>query len=115
VIPDPPEGLSAGLRPLYEEAAAIADASPASASALLRMLLLALLKSRGMRGRDLVRDVGTLVEQGAPVGLLRALDVIAMSESESRKPAELSLANGHSDAQNLFMFINLFVDQVPHG
>jgi hypothetical protein len=79
------------------------------------MLMQALLKGRGMRGRDLVRDVGTLVEQGAPVGLLRALDVIAMSESEARKPAELSLANGHSDAQNLFMFVNLFVDQVPQG
>ena len=100
---------------MYEEAAAIADASPASSCALLRMLMQALLKGRGMRGRDLVRDVGTLVEQGAPVGLLRALDVIAMSESEARKPAELSLANGHSDAQNLFMFVNLFVDQVPQG
>ena len=68
----------------------------------------------GLRGRHLVRDIGTLVERGAPVGLLRALDVIAMSDDEAKRPAELSLVNGHSDAQNLFMFVNLFVDQV-HG
>ena len=53
-----------------------------------------------------------LVDRGAPVGLLRALDVIAMSEDEAKRPGELSLANGHSDAQNLFMFVNLFAEQV---
>jgi hypothetical protein len=112
VAPDPPAGLSSGLRPLYAEAVSVADASPASASALLRMLIQTLIKGQGLRGRDLVRDIGTLVERGAPVGLLRALDVIGMSEHESRHPAELSLANGHSDAQNLFMFVNLFVTQI---
>ena len=70
------------------------------------------LQNQGLRARHLVRDVGVLVDRGAPVGLLRALDVIAMSEDEAKRPGELSLANGHSDAQNLFMFVNLFAEQV---
>ena len=100
------------LRPLYEEAAATADASPASACALLRLLLQALLKEAGRTGRHLANDVATLVDEGAPVNLLRALDTIGLEENESRRPGELNLANGHSDAQSLFMFVNLFSDQV---
>jgi hypothetical protein len=55
--------------------------------------------------------VGTLVEQGAPVGLLRALDVVAMSDEAAKTPAELRLADGHTDAQNLNMFLHLLADQ----
>ena len=111
-IPPPPVGLSDGLRPLYEEAGTIADASPASACALLRLLLKALLREQRLAGRNLQRDVQTLVERGAPVGLLRALDVIAFTDEQSKRPGEIDLTNGHSDVQNLFMFVNLFHDQV---
>lgn len=111
-VPDPPSALAKGLQPIYREAAAIADESPASACALLRLLIQTVVKNQGLRGRHIVRDVGTLVEGGAPVSLLRALDVINMSDDEAKRPAEINLANGHSEAQNLFMFVNLLVD---HG
>jgi len=89
----------------------VSDASPASACALLRIVIRSLLQQRGMRGRHLTRDIEALVDQGAPVGLLRAMDVIAMSDEEAKRPAELSLANGYADAQNLVMFVNLLADQ----
>jgi len=111
MMPPAPDGLPSNLVPIYDEAVAVSDISPASACALLRILIQTLIKQKGLRGRHLVRDIETLVEQGAPVGLLRALDVIAMSDDEAKRPAELSLANGHSDAQNLVMFVNLFVEQ----
>ncbi len=110
-VPDPPPGLSAELTPLYEEAAAVADASPASACALLRLLIRALLRQAGLRGRHLVDDVGRFVDGGARVSLLRALDAIGMTDDEARRPGELQLTNGHREAQNLFMFVNLFVEQ----
>ena len=105
-------GMPDTLRPLYDEAAAIADASPASAAALLRLLLRALLQQAGRTGRHLSNDVATIVDEGGQVNLLRALDAIGLADSESRRPGEVNLANGHSDAQNLFMFVNLFTDQV---
>ena len=71
----------------------------------------AVIRDSGLRGRHIVRDVGTLVDQGAPVGLLRALDVVAMSEEAAETPAELGLTDGHSDAQNLVMFLHLLADQ----
>ena len=111
VIPPPPVGLPTSLVPLYDEARAVADASPASACALLRLLTVAVLRDRGRTGRHIVRDVGLLVEQGAPVSLLRALDVIGLSDEQSKRPGELVLSDGHADAQNLFMFVNLLVDQ----
>jgi hypothetical protein len=110
--PPAPEGMPANLVPLYDEAVAVADISPASACALMRLVIRAVLQAHGLRGRHLIRDVEALVDRGASVGLLRALDVIAMSDDEARKPGELSLANGHSDAQNLLMFVNLLVEQV---
>ncbi len=111
LIPDPPEGLPDTLVPLYEEARAVVEASPASACALLRLLLSALLIRQGRTGRHLNRDVNAVVAHGAPVGLLRALDAIGITEEEARNPGTINLVNGYADAQNLFMFVNLFVDQ----
>ncbi len=90
----------------------MADVSPASACALARLLLRSLIQAQGLRGRHLVRDIGDLVSAGAPVGLLRALDVLKLSDIEARRPGELNLANGHGDAQNLLMFIHLFTQHV---
>ena len=111
LIPDPPESLPDSLVPLYSEARAVVEASPASACALLRLLLSALLIRAGRPGRHLNRDVNAVVAHGAPVGLLRALDAIGITEEEARNPGTINLVNGYADAQNLFMFINLFVDQ----
>ena len=113
---DAPAGLDRRLVPLYAEAAAVADVSPASACALARLLVRSLIQSQGLRGRHIVRDIGELVSAGAPVGLLRALDVMKLSDTEARRPGELNLANGHGDAQNLLMFIHLFTQHVaPPG
>ncbi len=87
------------------------EVSPASACALLRIVIRSVIQERGLRGRHIARDVATLVDQGAPVGLLRALDVVSMSEESSKNPAELQLTDGHSDAQNLTMFLHLLADQ----
>lgn len=109
---DAPPGLDRKLVPLYAEAAAVAEISPASACALARLLLRSLIQAQGLRGRHLVRDISELVSAGAPVGLLRALDVMKLSDTEARRPGELNLANGHGDAQNLLMFIHLFTQHV---
>ena len=103
--------MPGNLAPLYVEAQAVVEQSPASACAILRILIQAVIRDRGLRGRHIVRDVGTLVEQGAPVGLLRALDVVAMSDEAAKTPAELRLADGHTDAQNLIMFLHLLANQ----
>ena len=113
---DAPPELDRKLVPLYAEAVAVAEVSPASACALARLLLRSLIQAQGLRGRHLVRDISELVSAGAPVGLLRALDVMKLSETEARRPGELNLANGHGDAQNLLMFIHLFTQHiVPVG
>ena len=106
-IPDPPATLSAGLVPLYDEGRAVADASPAAACALVRLLLRAMLVERGRPGRDLRRDLDAAV--GVVPAVLRALDVIGLSEQHARRPGEIDLAQGHADAQNLFMFVHLLI------
>ena len=106
-IPDPPPTLAPGLVPLYDEGRAIADASPASACALVRLLVRAILVERGRPGRDLRRDLDAAV--GTVPSVLRALDVIGLSEQHGRRPGEIDLMQGHADAQNLFMFVHLLV------
>ncbi len=108
----PPPGLSAKLVPLYQEAVDIAERSPASACALLRLLLRTLIGAAGVRSRHIVRDIETLVTQGAPMGLMRALDVLKLSDNEARRPGEVNLLNGHREAQNLMLVIHLFVKHV---
>ncbi len=110
-----PEALSPKLVPLFREATDIADRSPASACALLRMLLLMLIKHAGARGRHLKNDLGDLVNNGAPVGLLRAMDVAGISDAEARQPAQINLANGHSDVRNLMVLVHVFVNHVGGG
>jgi len=105
--PDPPDELSPGLRPLFTEAMAIADASPASACALLRILVQSMMKSTGRGGRNISRDVNDFVATGSEVGVLRALDVVGLADAESRRPAELSLSNGHSDVQNMIVLVHV--------
>jgi len=103
--------LPANLVPLYNEAQSIIELSPSSACALLRIIIRSVIQDRGLRGRHISRDVSTLVDQGAPVGLLRALDVVSMTDDSAKNPAELKLIDGHIDAQNLTMFLHLLADQ----
>lgn len=110
-----PEALSPKLVPLFREAIDVADRSPASACALLRMLLRMLIRHAGGRGRHLKNDLSDLVNAGAPVGLLRAMDVAAISDAEARQPAEINLANGHSDVRNLMVLVHVFVSHVSGG
>ena len=104
-IPDPPPTLSPGLVPLYDEGRAVAAASPAAACALVRLLLRAVRVERGRPGRDLRRDLDATV--GRVPAVLRALDAIGLSEEHGRHPGSIDLAQGHADAQNLFMFVHL--------
>ncbi len=108
----PPPELSRKLVPLYQEATDIAERSPAAACALLRLLLRTLIGAAGIRPRHIVRDIENLVSQGAPMGLMRALDVLKLSDNEARRPGEVNLKNGHREAQNLMLVIHLFVKHV---
>lgn len=112
-VPDPPPTLSPALAPLYDEGRAVADASPAAACALVRLLLRAILVERGRPGRDLRRDLDAAV--GTLPSVLRALDVIGLSEQHGRHPGEIDLAQGHADAQNLFMFVHLLTGHLDGG
>lgn len=114
LFPDTPD-LPASLMPLYDEAMAVADASPASASALLRLLLRALIKSAGRGGRDLRADLEALVAGGADVGILRALDAAGLSETHSRRPGEIQLTDGHSDVRNLSVLVAVVVRATGGG
>lgn len=106
ISPDTPD-LPSSLMPLYVEAMSVSDASPASAAALLRLLLRALLKSAGRSGRNLRTDLEALVANGADVGILRALDAVDMSDNHSRRPGEIQLSDGHSDVKNLAVLVAL--------
>ncbi len=104
--------LSKGLLPLYDEAVAVADVSPASACALLRMLVQALVKQAGGRGRNLTKDLNDLAGSGLDVGVLRALDAAHLTDSHARRPAELDLTNGHSEVQNLSVLVHVLARSV---
>ncbi len=107
--------LPKGLLPLYDEAVAIADTSPASACALLRMLVQALVKKAGGRGRNLTKDLNDMAGSGLDVGVLRALDTAQLTDSHARRPGELDLTNGHSDVQNLSVLVHVLARSIGYN
>lgn len=109
-FPPAPGGLSPALAPLYDEATTIADDSPASACALLRLLIRAVVTGSGRPGRNLVTDIETAT-LGSP-GVLRALDSIGMSPDHAKRPGEIDLGQGHSDVQNLLVLVTLVVTEL---
>ncbi len=108
--PARPPSLPSALAPLFDEATDIADRSPASACALMRLLLRAMVMSRGRPGRDLGRDIEEAV-LGAPA-VLRAMDAIALGPDHSRRPGELDLTQGHHDVQNLAVLVHLLAEHL---
>lgn len=112
MTPQDTPALPSGLLPLYEEAVDIADRSPASAAALLRMLVRALVRQAGGTGRNLSKDIDQLVANGLDVGVLRAADAVGLSDNQSRKPAELDLTDGHSEVQNLSVLVHVLARAV---
>jgi hypothetical protein len=107
----PPNGdLSAAVQADYLEAASIVSRSPRGAAALLRLCIQNICKELGGAGKKVNDDIGKLVDNGLPVRIQQALDIVRVVGNNAVHPGELDIRDDKETAMRLFTLVNMVAD-----
>jgi hypothetical protein len=110
--PAPIEGMPEDVRRDYAEAQKVAQLSPRSAAALLRLAVQKLCKHLGENGENINHDIAELVKKGLPSGIQKALDIVRVVGNNAGHPGELDLKDTSEICVPLFELINSVVDRM---
>lgn len=94
----------------YEEARAIAHASPRGASALLRVCVEKLCIELHAKGKNINDQIGYLVSEGMPIQIQRALDGVRVIGNNAVHPGKMEPEDVADVSLSLFKLINLIVE-----
>lgn len=108
----PNADLPDNVRALFDEARTIVDESPKGAAALLRLSIQHLCINLGETGKNLDRDIASLVAKGLNPLVQKALDVVRVIGNESVHPGEIDLNDNKEVAVKLFGLVNLIAEQM---
>ncbi len=100
------------IKRLFEEAREIVSSSPKGAAAILRLSIQHLCKELGESGKDIDKDIASLVSKGLNPLVQKALDVVRVIGNESVHPGVINLDDDRETALQLFSLFNLIVDQM---
>ena len=103
--PDMPEEVKKD----YEEAASICTQSPRGATALLRLAIQKLCVHLGGAGKNINKDIETLVKNGLPENIQQALDVVRVIGNNAVHPGQIDIDNPET-AGKLFSLINVIAE-----
>ncbi len=97
---------------LFNEARSIVMSSPRGAAALLRLCIQHLCVELGESGKNIDKDIGSLVSKGMNPLVQKALDVVRVIGNESVHPGEIDLNDNRDTAVQLFSLVNLVCEQM---
>lgn len=108
-IPMPNEDMPESVEEIYLEARSVYPYSKRAAVALLRLAVQVLCKELGEEGKNINKDIGSLVSKGLPVQIQQALDSIRVIGNNAVHPGEINV-NEDDIAEPLFSILNLIVE-----
>lgn len=104
--PDMPENIKID----YEEARSICANSPRGAAALLRLAIQKLCIHLGEKGKKLNDDIGSLVKEGLPGQIQKALDIVRVIGNNAIHPGVLNSEDVSEVATTLFELVNQIIE-----
>lgn len=107
----PNDDLPDSARRDFEEAARIVDDSPRGAAALLRLSVEKLCSSLGKSG-SIDQMIQSLVDDGLPKRVQKALDVVRVVGNEAVHPGTIDLNDSPQTAHALFSLVNILAESM---
>ncbi len=108
--PEPNPDIPDDILRDYQEASTILDLSPRGATALLRLCIQKICIHLGEKGKDLNKDIGSLVKKGLSPRMQKSLDTVRVIGNESVHPGQIDMKDDRETASKLFDLVNLIVD-----
>ncbi|HBP89193.1 MAG TPA: hypothetical protein DD706_16015 [Nitrospiraceae bacterium] len=110
--PEPNKDLPKSIKATYEEARSILHLSPRGTAALLRLCIQNLCIHLGKDGKNLNKDIASLVAGGLDVRVQKALDIVRVIGNNAVHPGQIELKDNLETAIQLFKLVNLITDKM---
>ena len=107
---EPNPDLPVEIREDFGEAAKIFPTSPRGAAALLRLAIQKICVELGEPGKDLNRDIASLVKKGLHVHVQQALDYVRVIGNNAVHPGQIDVKDDGATAEKLFGLINVIAE-----
>lgn len=104
--------MPAQVKALFDEAGAVFQTSPRAAAALLRLALQHLLKELGEEGKNIDKDINSLIDKGLDANLSKVFHSVRIIGNESVHPGEINVDDEPYMAEVMFGLLNQIVDQM---
>ncbi len=109
-LPDPIEGCPEQIQAVYNEARQLFPHSPRASAALLRLAIQMICVDRGLPGKDLNSDIGTLVKNGLSAQIQQSLDLVRVVGNNAVHPGQIQIEENKDKIEKFFGLVNLIVD-----